>query len=138
MGYKIPIDCLGDLWKLNVCAKLLALMWWIIKQFTLAIVIFAAGFTTQVQGVKTDNAEHISTYQSSAWGERAFCKVCGSHLYFHQLGTDNYYVSAGLFDGVAFKLASQIFVDKKACYYELANDTPKLTESEFLAMVAGK
>lgn len=95
----------------------------------------SAGFTTQVQGIKTDDADNISTYQSSAWAERAFCKTCGSHLYFRHLETDNYYVSAGLFDGVAFKLASQIFVDKKACYYELANDTPKLTESEFLAMI---
>ena len=27
----------------------------------------------------------------------------------------------------------QIFIDAKAPYYELANDTPKLTEEEFLA-----
>ncbi|OAV22814.1 Gfa-like protein [Moraxella catarrhalis] len=37
-----------------------------------------------------------------------------------------------------FKLKSQIFIDKKAGYYELANDTPKLTEAEFIAMVTGE
>ncbi len=98
----------------------------------------SAGFTVMVQGIKTNDTDHISTYQSAEWGERAFCKTCGSHLYFHQFGTDNYYVSAGLFDDVDFKLQSQIFIDKKAGYYELANDTPKLTEAEFIAMVTGE
>ena len=97
----------------------------------------SAGFTTEVQGIKTDDMDNISTYQSSEWGERAFCKNCGSHLYFHQLGTDNYYLSAGLFDDVAFELSSQIFIDKKPCYYDLANDTPKLTKQQFIAMVTG-
>lgn len=96
----------------------------------------SAGFTVQVQGITTDNAQEIGTYQSSDWGTRNFCKICGTHLYFHQLGTNNYYLSAGLFDDVNFKLTSQMFIDKKACYYELANDTPKLTEAEFLEMVA--
>ena len=97
-----------------------------------------AGFSLYAQGIVTADSEHITSYQSSAWGERAFCKTCGTHLYFHQLGADNYYLFAGLFDVVPFKLASQIFIDKKSGYYELANDTPKLTEAEFLAMVGGK
>lgn len=97
----------------------------------------SAGFTVHAQGIKTENADDISTFQSSEWGERAFCKTCGTHLYFHQLGTDNYYLSAGLFDNAGFELTSQIFIDKQACYYQLANDTPKLTESEFFAMVMG-
>lgn len=94
-----------------------------------------AGFSLYAQGIVTADSEHITSYQSSAWGERAFCKTCGTHLYFHQLGTDNYYLFAGLFDDVPFELASQIFIDKKSGYYELANDTTKLTEAEFLAMV---
>ena len=96
----------------------------------------SAGFTFLSQGIKAQN-DNITHYQSSEWGERAFCRICGTNLYFHQLGTDNYYVSAGLFDDVDFKLTSQIFIDKKACYYELANDTPKLSEAEFIAMVTG-
>ena len=47
---------------------------------------------------------------------------------------DSYFVFAGLFaDNADFKLEEQIFIDAKAPYYELANDTPKLTEEEFLA-----
>lgn len=53
-----------------------------------------AGFSLYAQGIVTSDSEHIASYQSSAWGERAFCKTCGTHLYFHQLGTDNYYLYA--------------------------------------------
>ncbi len=95
----------------------------------------SAAFTFLSQGIQTQNVNNVAHYQSSDWGERGFCQTCGTHLYFHQLGTDNYYLSAGLFDDVDFKLVSQIFIDKKACYYDLANDTPKLTEQEFLTMV---
>jgi glutathione-dependent formaldehyde-activating, GFA len=35
-------------------------------------------------------------------------------------------------------LEEQIFIDTKAPYYELANDTPKLTEEEFLAQFGGE
>ena len=52
----------------------------------------------------------------------------------HFLPNDSYFVFAGLFaDNADFKLEEQIFIDAKAPYYELANDTPKLTEEEFLA-----
>jgi len=36
-------------------------------------------------------------------------------------------------DNADFKLEEQIYIDAKAPYYELANNTPKLTEKEFLA-----
>jgi len=35
-------------------------------------------------------------------------------------------------------LEEQIYIDAKAPYYELANDTPKLTEEEFLAQFGGE
>ena len=50
------------------------------------------------------------------------------------LPNDSYFIFAGLFaDNADFKLEEQIYIDAKAPYYELANDTPKLTEEEFLA-----
>ncbi len=83
--------------------------------------------------------EHIQHYASSQWGERGFCKHCGTHLYFHLLADDSYFISAGIFaDNADFNLSAQIFIDCKAPYYDLANDPPKLTESEFLAMKASQ
>ena len=71
---------------------------------------------------------------ASEWAQRCFCKHCGTHL-FVQVGND-YYINAGLFaDNAGFETTSQIFIDCKAPYYDLANDTPKLTEAEFLEMV---
>lgn len=95
-----------------------------------------AASTLTARSPEISGSEHIGRYSASEWAERCFCKQCGTHL-FVQVGED-YYINAGLFaDNAGFKLGSQIFIDCKAPYYELANDTPKLTESEFLAMVSG-
>ncbi len=81
-------------------------------------------------------ADQITVYASSPWAERAFCKQCGTHLYYRLLATGEYFVPAGAIDSNQFELVSQIFVDKKPDYYALANETPMLTEQEFLAKFA--
>ena len=93
-----------------------------------------ASFTLAAQSPEITGSEHIAHYQSSEWAQRCFCKHCGTHL-FVKVGND-YYINAGLFaDNAGFETSSQIFIDCKAPYYDLANDTPKLTEAEFLEMV---
>ena len=93
-----------------------------------------ASFTLAARSPEITGSEHIVHYQSSEWAQRCFCKHCGTHL-FVQVGND-YYINAGLFaDNAGFETTSQIFIDCKAPYYDLANDTPKLTEAEFLEMV---
>lgn len=84
--------------------------------------------------VAFSGAENIGVYKSSEWAERAFCKVCGSPLYYHLLGSEFYALSAGTLDDQArLSLSKQIFIDEKPDYYEFANDTPKLTGEEFIA-----
>ena len=46
---------------------------------------------------KIDGEANISRYHSSEWAERAFCKNCGTHLFYHFLPNDSYFVFAGLF-----------------------------------------
>ncbi len=58
------------------------------------------------------------------WAERAFCKRCGTHLYYKLLATGEYFVPAGVFDSGDFQLATQIYIDKKPGYYSFANQTP--------------
>jgi len=82
--------------------------------------------------VQFHGAEQIAIYASSDWAERAFCKTCGTHLYYKLLATGEYFVPAGLFDAADFELASQIYIDKKPAYYALANDTPMLTEQQVI------
>jgi len=82
--------------------------------------------------VEFKGADQISTYPSSEWAERAFCKRCGTHLYYKLLATGEYFVPAGAFDSADFELASQIYVDKKPAYYAFSNQTDMLTEQQVM------
>jgi hypothetical protein len=76
--------------------------------------------------------EHIGVHKSSDWAERAFCKECGTHLYYKFLANGEYFIPAGAFDSQDFKFASQIYVDSKPAYYDFANKTPMLTEKQVI------
>jgi hypothetical protein len=76
-------------------------------------------------------------YASSAWGERCFCRVCGSNLVWRspELGMTS--VMAGsLDDESALTITSQIFIDHKPEYYDFANETPMETEADIVARFA--
>lgn len=83
-----------------------------------------------------EGTDNITVYASSAWAERAFCKVCGTHLYYKLLGTGDHYMPAGAIDSNDFEMASQIYIDRKPGYYAFANHTAMFTEQEFLAQFA--
>lgn len=78
--------------------------------------------------------EHITSYPSSEWAERAFCSKCGSHLWFRFTPSDHYSFTAGLLNvrsGV--EIHQQIFVDEKPDFYDLAQQTPMKTGAEIIA-----
>ncbi len=78
--------------------------------------------------------EHVATYRSSEWAERAFCKTCGSCLWFTFLPTGNRTFLAGLFDLPAgWPIKHQIFVDEKPDWYDLAQHSPMKTGEEVIA-----
>ena len=75
-----------------------------------------------------------ATYQSSDWAKRGFCPKCGTSLFYHLLPSNEYILSAGLFDGsTKFRMVSQIFIDEKPDYYSFANDTPTMTGEQVFA-----
>ena len=82
--------------------------------------------------VQFNGAENIAVYASSEWAERAFCRTCGTHLYYKLLATGEYFVPAGAFESEDFVLGSQIYIDKKPSYYSFANQTPVLTEQQVI------
>ncbi len=89
--------------------------------------------------IEISGEEHITAYQSSNWAERAFCSTCGTNLYYKLLGSGEFMLSAGLLeDQGGLTLTNQIFIDEKPDYYELANDTPKMTGPEVFAAYASK
>jgi hypothetical protein len=82
--------------------------------------------------VQFSGTENIAVYASSQWAERAFCKQCGTHLYYKLLPSGEYFVPAGAFESNDFELTSQIYIDKKPSYYAFANQTPLLTEQQVM------
>jgi hypothetical protein len=81
--------------------------------------------------------EDVTTYKSSEWGERFFCRVCGSHLFYSAPSVGYFGVSAGALDDLtSLGLTTEIFIDRKPDAYSFANATAKLTEAEFFAMIA--
>ena len=86
----------------------------------------------------TVNGGKPSTYRSSDWAERGFCPTCGTHLFYHLLPSNEYILPAGIFQDQEFRLTSEIFIDEKPVFYELKNDTHKMTGEEVFEQYAPK
>jgi hypothetical protein len=84
--------------------------------------------------VSFEGADNISVFDSSAWAERAFCKQCGTHLFYRLKKTGQHGVPVGLFDDEEnLTFAHQVFIDEKPSYYKFSNETQDLTGAEILA-----
>jgi len=89
------------------------------------------------ENIEISGQKNIATYSSSDWAERAFCKQCGSNLFYRLKQNNTHYVMAGLFNiDDAVDLGHQIYIDEKPNYYNFSEDTPKMTRAEFEAMIA--
>jgi hypothetical protein len=90
-------------------------------------------------GIQIQGKDDVGVYDSSDWAERAFCKKCGSNLYYHIKGTDEYQISLGVFgNSIAPRLTLQVFIDDKPDNYEFANKTKNLTGQQIYDMYAPK
>jgi hypothetical protein len=87
--------------------------------------------------VAFEGTEHIGVFASSDWAQRAFCKQCGSHLFYKLLATGEHFIPAGAFETNDFELTSQIYIDNKPGYYDFANKTPMLTEAQVIEQFTG-
>lgn len=82
------------------------------------------------EGEITFDGDTPTRYRSSDWAERGFCGQCGTHLFYYLLPAEQYILSAGLFQDHAFALTSEIFIDEKPDYYDLKDNTLKMTGRE--------
>lgn len=77
--------------------------------------------------------EWVGIYQSSEWAQRAFCKSCGSHLYYKLTDTGDFMVPPGLMtEDEELELELEVFVDEKPGFYDFAQATEKLTGKEVI------
>lgn len=85
-----------------------------------------------------DGEDNISKFNSSAWAERGFCKLCGSHLFYRLKESRHHFIPAGLFENQdQFSLDRQVYIDRKPHYYNFANETSNMTEAEILESIGG-
>src|SRR5690349_7534196 len=71
-------------------------------------------FGAYVKSVAFEGEDKIGRYESSEWAERGFCRNCGSTLFYFLKPNRSYVMSVGAFDDPGgFKLAEEIFIDKK-------------------------
>lgn len=79
----------------------------------------------------------MAVYRSSDWGERAFCRNCGSSLFWRSVDDGNAAVSVQAFDDPGiFAFVEEIFIDEKPPNYVFANTTSKKTGAEVFSAFA--
>ena len=79
----------------------------------------------------------VAVFNSSEWADRGFCSKCGSNLFYRIKGSNQYIMSAGLFDNEeAFVFDNQVFIDEKPSYYCFSNETENMTGAEVFAKYA--
>ena len=89
----------------------------------------AIGFACE--SLEVSDPQAVTVYDSSEWAQRAFCRHCGTHLYYRLKGKEMYFVPAGFFPGLTdVPFTEEIFIDDKPPYYAFANETGKLTGEE--------
>lgn len=79
----------------------------------------------------------LGVFRSSAWGERVFCKDCGSSLLWRSQDGAHQHVSVQVFeDPSRFPLATEIFIDSKPGSYSFAGSHRTMTGAEVMALFA--
>jgi len=88
--------------------------------------------------IELNGEDNVTVFNSSDWAERAFCKQCGTNLFYRLKGNNSHHVLTGLFDvDEPLNLDHEIFIDEKPSYYSFAEDSKKMTGAEVMAMFAG-
>ncbi|MEO1251253.1 MAG: GFA family protein [Pseudomonadota bacterium] len=72
----------------------------------------------------------VAWYESSDFARRGFCTKCGSSLFYHAHGLDDYKdriaIAVGALDApTGLKTAMHIFVADKGDYYDIADGLPQ-------------
>ncbi|MBJ3774398.1 GFA family protein [Acuticoccus mangrovi] len=93
----------------------------------------------EVQNLSVAPEAPLGVWDSSEWGERLFCRECGSSLGFRMKDGPMVVLSAFVFDTpLTQPLVTEIFIDDKPDTYAFAGDTKKMTGAEVMAAFGGE
>lgn len=99
------------------------------------------GIEVPPDGVSFSGAENLRVYTSSPWAERAFCKTCGSSVYYRVTAPGphegTYHFGYGTMNGATdLPLTGELFIDNKPGGYNFSEKTHQMTTEEVMAMFA--
>jgi hypothetical protein len=87
-------------------------------------------FDAEAAGVTIDGP--VTRFASSDFAERAFCPVCGSHIWFRDTGSAQIELMPGLFDAAAgWPLRSEIYVDRAMASARLQGDHRRASRADY-------
>jgi hypothetical protein len=94
-------------------------------------------FATPSEAIRIEGEQHLAFYSSSKMGERAFCRECGTHLFWRRKTGEGLAVWMGALDQHDdMTFGSQIFIDSKPDSYKFNNKTGDLTGEQVRALFA--
>ena len=87
-------------------------------------------FNADAGGVTVDGP--VTRFASSDFAERAFCSVCGSHLWMRDNTDKTYDLMPGLFDEARdWPLRSEVYADRAMASMRLQGDHRRATKAEY-------
>lgn len=99
------------------------------------------GVEAPTDTVRVSGTENLTVYASSPWAERAFCKICGSSVYYRVTAPGphegTYHFGAGTLNELGdVPLTGELFIDEKPGGYSFAEKTHQMNTQEVMAMFA--
>lgn len=99
------------------------------------------GLEAPADTVTLNGTDNLTTFSSSEWAERAFCKTCGSSLYYRVTApgphAGTYHFGVGTINELGdVPLTGELFIDEKPGGYSFAEKTKQMNTEEVMALFA--
>ena len=92
--------------------------------------------TVPVADLRIRGRDDVHEFQISEWGVRAFCRKCGSNIYWRMADADVKNIAVGLLDDqTGLKQTEEIFVDCRAPWMAPVEGASQSTEAEQMALL---
>ncbi len=89
---------------------------------------FWAATTAPSDNIEIQGYTYLKWFRASPTARRGFCCNCGSSMFWHEVGTDEWSIAAGCFDTELPALSRHIHTASKGSYYEIADGLPQEPE----------
>ena len=92
---------------------------------------YTAASATHKDNLQLESEDHLAWYGSSDIARRAFCRVCGSSLFWYSDSEDYMSIMAGCIDQPSgLQAVEHIYVDSKADYYVINDGLPQHSQGK--------